>query len=326
MPDLGTTYLGLDLKNPIIVASSGLTKSADDVKACEDAGAGAVVLKSMFEEVLAQEDYGIQQSTGYHTEAYDYLRSELELQYGPREYCQTIEAAKKRVNIPVIASVNCVSAERWPNYAKQLQNSGADALELNVYSMVSDVEITSQEVEQRYLDIVQRVGDNTHLPVAMKIAPCFASLPNMALRLCQAGARGLVLFNRFTEPDIDVKKLKPTTTFHYTSKEDYNTSLRWIALLFGKVSCDFAATSGIHDAETVARMLLAGASAVQIASVLYKNGLKTVTAIRDAFESWMKSHDFKGLNDFKGSLSFRRTEKPELYLRNQFMQKIRGVE
>jgi dihydroorotate dehydrogenase (fumarate) len=326
MPDLKTTWLGLELKSPVIVASSGLSKSADDVKACEDAGAGAVVLKSLFEEVLAQQDYEIEGSTGYHTEAYDYLRSELELQYGPREYCRTIEEAKKRVDIPVIASVNCVSSERWPSYAKQLQNSGADAIELNVYSMPADIETTSQQVEERYIEIVGGVRENTHLPIAMKIAPYFASLANMAHQLCEAGAGGLVLFNRFTDPDIDVKKLKPATTFQFTTANDYHNSLRWVALLFGKISCDLAATTGVHDAEGVAKMILAGASAVQVASVLYKKGVRTLSTLNEQFASWMKTHDFESLEDFKGQVSFKRTENPDLYLRHQFMQKIRGVE
>ncbi len=326
MPSFETRYMRLTLKNPIIVASSGLTKSVEKMKACEDAGAGAVVIKSLFEEAMARADYGLSGTTGFHTEAYDYLRSELELQYGPKDYRKLIEEAKKQVGIPVIASINCVSAKWWPSFAAEIEAAGADALELDIFPDPTHAQVTGQSLERLYFDIIDAVKAQVRIPVAMKISSYFTSLPNVANELARRGADALVLFNRFTEPDIDIDQLKLTTTFHFSNKTDMLLALRWIARLSDQVDCDLAATTGIHDADGVIKMLLAGAKAVQIASVLYKGGLGKIAEMLTGIESWMAAHGFTGLDQFIGRMSFSKTSTPDHYLRTQFMEKIRGVE
>jgi len=326
MVNLETRYLGLRLSNPIVVGSSGLTKNVDKMKACEQAGAGAVVVKSLFEEVLAREDYGVGGSTEYHTEAYDYLRAQLEMQYGPRDYCRILEDAKKSLTIPVIASINCVSAKWWPSYAVQLESAGADALELNVYPMPVSTDTAGATIENSYYDIAAAVRDKVKIPVAIKISPGFTSLPQVAAELCRRGADGLVLFNRFTEPDIDINNLKLKTTFHFSSQRELHLPLRWIALLHGKVDGDLAASTGVHSTEGLIKLLLAGASAVQIASVLYQNGLGKIEQMVSELGEWMEQQGLQTLDQVIGRLSFARTETPDHYLRAQFIETIRGVE
>ena len=326
MPDLSTTYMGLTLKNPIIAASSGITKSVKKIADCEKAGAGAVVIKSVFEEVLAAQDFGIGESTAYHTEAYDYMRSELELQYGPKEYCDLIQEAKAQVNIPVIASINCVSAKWWPNYAKQFQEAGADAIELNVFKTAARLDETSQSIEDMYYEIVETVKKQVTIPISLKIGMYFTALPNVAATLARKGASGIVLFNRFTEPDINIDKLSLGTTFSFSTSYDIYKPLRWTALLAGQIGCDISATTGVKSAKDVIKLLLAGASSVQIASLLYQKGIDSIVDITNEMKSWMAANKFEKISDFQGKLSFKNTNTPEEYLRSQFMEKIRGVE
>ncbi|MBN2410175.1 dihydroorotate dehydrogenase-like protein [candidate division KSB1 bacterium] len=326
MPDLSTQYMKLTLRNPVIISSSGLTKSIDKIKAGEEAGAGAVVLKSLFEEVLAGEDFGIQESVSYHAEAYDYLRSELELQYGSREYLDLIREAKKSVDIPVIASINCVSAKWWPNFAAQIEKSGADALELNVFKTATDITESGNAIEQMYFDILDTVKSKVRIPVSLKIGSYFSALPNFASRLDKLGVDALVLFNRFTEPDIDINKLELKTTFEFSQKYELYKPLRWTALLSGILKCDISATTGIKTAEDVIKLLLAGAATVQLGSVLYKNGFEVIDGMLKEISAWMERHDFQNIDQFRGKLSFAHTKAPDMYLRNQFMEKIRGVE
>ncbi len=326
MPDLSTTYMGLKLKNPIIAASSGLTKSVDKIIDCCNSGVGAVVMKSIFEEVLARQDFGIGDGAAYHTEVYDYLRSELELQYGPQEYLDIIAQAKSKVDIPIIASINCISAKWWPQYAKQFQDAGADAIELNVFKTATDVAQDGQTLENLYYEIIDSVKKQVSIPVALKIGIYFTALPHFAAQLARRGADALVLFNRFTEPDIDINKISLSTTFSFSTSYDLYKPLRWTALLAGKIGCDIAATTGVKNARDVIKLLLAGASAVQVASLLYQKGLDQVDEILKELASWMDDHNFAAIKDFKGKLSFKNTESPETYLRAQFMEKIRGVE
>lgn len=326
MPSLETRYLNLDLKNPIIVASSGLTKSVDKIKACENAGAGAVVVKSLFEEALANEEWGLQEATSFHAEAYDYLRAEIEKQYGPRDYCALLEEAKEKVDIPVIASINCVSSKWWPSFAAEIEAAGADALELNIYPSVYDTAMKSQQVDALYYDVIEQVRAKTKLPLAVKVSSYFSSIPNVADELCRRGAGALVFFNRFTHPDIDIKKIALTTTFNYTVGSEMYTPLRWIAMLAGRVTGDFAATTGIKTGEDIIKFLLAGASAVQIASLFYRQGVEQISPLLDTIESWMEEKGFDRIEDFKARLSFKNTQTPEHYLRAQFIHKVRGVE
>ncbi|MBN1409026.1 MAG: dihydroorotate dehydrogenase-like protein [Calditrichaceae bacterium] len=326
MPNLETTYLGLTLKNPIIVGSTGLTKSANKIKACEDAGAGAVVIKSLFEESLRHEDLGLDSSALMHTEAYDYLRAEVNMQYGPVEYCDLIKEAKKTVKIPVIASINCVSPKWWPDFAKKVEAAGADALELNVFPVVVDAINSSANVEQVYLDIMDSVKSNISIPVAMKISMYITALPHLAIQLGRKGLDGLVMFNRFVEPDIDIKEMKLKTTFPFSDGDDINNVLRWIALLSGRVKSDLSATTGIHSSEAIIKLLLAGASTVQLASVLYKKGFKVINERLSDIEKWMKDKKFDKISDFQGKLNFGNIGTPDLYLRSQFMERVRSIE
>ncbi len=322
MLNLQTRYLQLDLKNPIIVASSGLTKSVEKIIACEEAGAAAVVVKSLFEETLIQEEWG---ASG-HPEVYEYLEAELGKQYGPRDYCALLEAAKKKVSIPVIASINCVSDKWWPDYARQMEASGADALELNVYTLPTDPAQRPGQADQIYLDILSAVKAKVKIPVALKVGHYFSNLTHLASSLSAAGLDGLVLFNRFADLDMDVEKMQLQTTFTFSHDQEYYEALRWIALLSGKVPCDFAATTGIHRGTDVIKMLLAGARAVQIASAIYQNGVGQIATILGEIEAWMKRHNCTQLSDSIGRLSFVNSQTPEIYLRSQFMEKIRGWE
>jgi dihydroorotate dehydrogenase (fumarate) len=326
MPNLETTYLGLKLKNPIMVGSSGLTRSVGKIEACEEAGAGAIVIKSLFEEVLANEDLGFEDATMTHTEAYDYLRSQANLQYGPQEYCTIISEAKKKVKIPVIASINCVSPKWWPDFAKKVEAAGADAIELNVYPLVNDSGSSSAQVEQLYYEIFDAVKSRISIPVAMKISMYITSLPHLAMQLSRKGLNGLVMFNRFVEPDIDINAIKMKTTFPFSSKDDINHVLRWVALLSGRIKTDLSATTGIHSPEAVIKLLLAGATTVQLASVLYKKGFKKIDEMLTAIENWMKKNDFNKIADFKGKLGFATSATPDIYLRSQFMERVREVE
>jgi len=321
-----TRFMNLQLKNPIIVASSGLTRSADKIRACEEAGAAAVVIKSLFEESLAREEWNLEAGAVGHAEAYDYMRAELGKQYGPREYCSMLETVKKSVKIPVIASINCISAKWWPSYARQFESAGADALELNVHVTVADARTTAGEAEKLYFDILDAVKAQVKIPVAMKIGRHFSSLPNLAARLGEKGLDGLVLFNRFTQFDIDIQKRRLGMTFDFSRPEEHHEVLRWVALLSGQTRCHLAATTGIHSGQEVIKMLLAGARAVEIASAFYKKGVGLIPTLLAEIEAWMKEQGQNDLESCIGSLNMAGSSAPELYLRAQFMEKIRGWE
>lgn len=327
MANLETKYLGLTLKNPIIVASSGFTKNVEKLVECEKAGAGAVVLKSLFEEVLLRDSWGIEESAQDHTEAYEYISGELELQYGLVEYCKYIKEAKEKVNIPIIASVNCMGEKHWVDFAKKLEDAGADALELNVFSVPFDQKITGVEVEQEYYELLSKIKEVISIPVSFKIGKNFSSLPNFVHNLYCRKIDGVVLFNRFTEPDIDIENLEITTTFNFSKKTDYHDALRWIAVLSHDLeSVDFSATTGIHTSKEIIKMLLVGASTVQIASAFYQGGLELIGNYLADLEQWMEKHNFNSIEDFKGKLTFEHVENPKKYLRSQFLEKIRNVE
>ena len=328
MANLETTYMGLSLKNPIVVASSGLTKSVPKIAACEEAGAGAVVIKSLFEEVLAKDDLNLVKSTYDHPEAYDYMRAEIKMQYGPEEYCDLISKAKEKVNIPVIASINCITSKWWADYAEKIQRAGADALELNVFSIATDITKDSQTMEQLYYEILETVKSKISIPVAMKIGKQITSLPYLVDQLDKRGLNGLTIFNRFTEPDIDINKLELRTTFAFSTHEDLHQILRWVALLSPWTKSDIAATTGIHTAEGIIKLLLAGTTTVQLASVLYNEGLGVIKKFASEIEDWMDSKNFKTIDEFRGKLHFGNTYKysPDLFLRTQFMDKVKDVE
>ena len=326
MANLQTTYMNITLNNPIIVASSGLTKNVAKIKACAEAGAGAVVLKSLFEEAFQKDSFHIGDEKLTHPEMYEYLTSELQLQYGIVDYLKLIKDAKREVDIPIIASINCTSAKHWVDFSEKIEEAGADALELNVFTPATSIKEDSQAMENVYYEILDKVKEKIKIPVAMKISNNFSSLPHFTNQLQIRGLDGLVLFNRFTMPDIDIKKMELKTTFTFSQKNDYQLPLRWTALLSDMATYDISATTGIFSAEDVIKLILSGASTVQLASVLYNKGLSVIGEINAGLEKWMDENNYKTIDEIKGKLSFKQIKSPKVYLRTQFMEKIRGFD
>ncbi|MDD3642212.1 MAG: dihydroorotate dehydrogenase-like protein [Candidatus Krumholzibacteria bacterium] len=327
MADLRTTYMGLEIGNPLVVASCGLTKSADAVRRCADAGAGAVVLKSLFEEQVVGEMKEQKQyaTAAWHPEALDYI-DRMGIDLGPREYLAVIREAKKAVSIPVIASLNCVSSAVWTSYAKSLAGEGADAIELNLAVMPSDPKRTAGEIERMYFDVLAEVTSKVDVPVAVKIGPYFTSIARLALELSRGGAAALVLFNRFYRIDVDIDRIELSPGIALSEPAEIHLPLRWISLLSGRVECDLAASTGIHDARGVVKMLLAGATVTQLCSTLYRNGLESIGRIRDELSAWMDGHGFESVEAMRGALSSMKSADPELYERIQYIKALVGVE
>ena len=326
MADLSTKYMGLDLKNPIIVGSSGLTDSVEKIVKCAEAGAGAVVLKSIFEEqILAEVDAlaDVSEISYWHSEAADYI-NEYGREYAVGAYTKLMREAKEAVSIPVIASINCATAGAWTEFARRAEDVGVDAIELNVYVTPSDKRRNARDNEQVYLDVVEDVKKKTSLPVALKIGRHFSSLPEMAMKLGYAGTDALVLFNRFRRIDFDIEKLKLVPGDLLSAPDEITVPLRWVSLLSGDVDYDIAATTGIHDGTGVVKQLLAGARAVQICSVLYRRGVGHVATILSELEDWMKRHDYLSIDAFRGKLSREASKNPADYERLQFMKASLG--
>jgi dihydroorotate dehydrogenase (fumarate) len=327
MADLSTTYMGLSLRNPLIVASCGLTGSADGVKKCSDAGAGAVVLKSLFEEQISAETRAAEQDMWLygHSEAFEYVEK-MGMAMGPREYLKVIREAKAAADIPVIASLNCISPRWWVAYAKQMAAAGADGLELNIAVLPSDAGRTGQEIENIYFDIVEELAGEIDIPFAVKIGAHFSSIAWMAGQLARRGASALVLFNRFYQLDVDIEKMEIAPGLNLSSPGEISLPLRWIGLLSGRVKCDLAATTGAHDAEGLIKQLLVGASAVQVCTGLYLNGVEHIGKILADTQAWMEKHGFAGIEDFRGKLSQEGSEQPELFERLQYIKAYTGGE
>jgi len=328
MVNLSTTYMGLHLKNPIIIGSSGLTNSVENIKEAARNGAGAVVLKSLFEEQIhhaASHTITQNEAGNFYPEAEDYIRNYTRVN-DVNNYLKLIRDSKQAVDIPIIASINCVSAAEWIQFAQQIEDAGADALELNIFVLPSDPHMTSEHNEQIYFDILERVTKTVKIPVAVKISYYFSSLSKMALKLSWTGISGLVMFNRFFSPDIDIDKLEIKATNVFSNPGELAVSLRWVAMLSTKVHCDIAASTGIHDGKAMIKQLLAGAKAVQIASVIYKKGFAEIGIMLQDLESWMIQHNFSNLNQFIGRMSVKEADNPAAYERVQFMKHFSGIE
>lgn len=324
--DISTKYLGLELKNPIIVGSCGLTKTVEKIQKCEEAEAGAVVMKSLFEEQIREMDSGVKGSVGMHPEVMDYIRSEIDMAYGPREYLKTIEQAKKSVSIPIIASINCYSSKWWTDYAQQMELAGADALELNIYTLPFDMTKSSTELEAIYLEILQRVKEQIKIPVSLKLSPYFTSFGHLAAKLAAQGANGLVLFNRFIQPEINVDSIKIALKGAFNDPVGFSYASRWIALLSDTLNLDIAASGGIREASDVIKQILVGASAVQIASILYIDGLERIQSLLDGLRNWMAEKKFSSISEFKGKLNQEHDPQSQTYIRVQYIKSITGVE
>jgi dihydroorotate dehydrogenase (fumarate) len=329
MADLSVKYLGLDLKTPLIAASSGLTDNIENLKRFEKYGVGAVVLKSLFEEEIRIEkesSLSKMSSSGFiypeTMEFYDYLDgAEKE---STLRYLDLIHEASKKLTIPVIPSINCVTAEQWTDFPKRIQEAGADALELNVFIIPSDLNRTKFENEKVYFDIVREVSKQVSIPVSLKVSFYFSDLALMLKRLSETGISGLVLFNRFYSPDIDIDTMEITSASVLSSPGDFSQSLRWIAIMKDHVSCDLASSGGVHDGNAMIKMILAGATAVQVASAFYKNGVDYGQEMITTLQNWMKKNKYNSIADFRSLMSQHETANPAVFQRVQFMKYFRG--
>jgi len=326
MADLTSKYLGLTLRNPIIVASSGLTDSFDKIADLERNGAGAVVLKSLFEEqILLEAEYNLKEA-GKNRLIYDQFSETLDyidIHIRDKElgkYLDIIKQVKKELTIPLIASVNCVSDIGWTGFAKQIEKAGADALELNIFIMPFGFNSNCDEIEQKYYKILRKVKQEINIPVSLKISPYFANLGKVILNLESEGANGVVLFNRFTSPDIDIEDINVTVAEVLSNPSEITNSLRWVAMLANKLKIDIAASTGVHDGKAVIKQILAGASVVQVASALYINGISHITEMLKYIESWMDRKGYNYIDQFKGKLSQEKHTRPDVYERLQFMR------
>ena len=322
MANLETKYMGLSLKNPIVVASSGLTNSIEKIKELEAAGAGAVVLKSIFEEQINSEVSHLinKDPQNLYPEAEDYIWNYTR-NNSITKHIQLLKEAKKVVSIPIIASINCVSDKEWTAFAKDFEQAGADALELNLFVLPTQRNKSAQEVEQLYIDILLKVKKLVKIPVSIKIGFYFTNLVSVADKMVGAGAQAVVMFNRFYEPDIDINKLEIIPSEVFSSPADIRRSLRWVGILSASVpQLQIAASTGIHDSEAVIKQLLAGAQVTQLCSTLYINGAQQIAGILNDLNVFMKKWNFKTIDDFRGRLSYKNIPDPQMYERSQFMK------
>ncbi|MDT4761748.1 dihydroorotate dehydrogenase-like protein [Sphaerochaeta sp. PS] len=326
MADLSTKYLGLNLKNPIIVGSSPLTATLDSLKKCEDAGVGAVVLKSIFEEQIEGEsDAAVDDSQEYlvHADAYGFMKNSSK-ERAIDEHLTLLENAKKSLQIPVIASINCRENGSWIEYINRFIACGADAIELNHYIVAADRDVDGSAIEKNYLSLVKAARKKVSIPLSLKMGSSFSSLSNLLLKFDQLSIDGVVLFNRFYSPDIDTKNLSFTSAHMLSSEDEYAQSLRWTALMSEELRYDICASTGIYTGETVVKQLLAGAKAVQLCSALMKHGLTRVSKITAEVSSWMDAHEFTQISDFNGQLAQERIADPSRWERTQYMRTIMG--
>lgn len=326
MADLSTKLMGLDLRNPVIVASSGLTGSLDRLKACEEAGAGAVVLKSIFEEQIRAEVESMVEALEEDTRAYEYLRADLPMQLGPQTYLERIREIRKLVEIPIIASINCVSPKRWVEFGKKVEAAGADAIELNIYDIPDNPETPGSDVEQRHIATAAALKKTVGIPVAVKIGPFYSSVLNFAQRLAESDVDGIVLFNRFFQPDINIDTLRLESRVNFSRPDDILLPLRWIAILRDQVSCSLSLTSGVHDAAGMVKALLAGADTVQICSALYKQKNNLLGEMLDGLAEWMDAKGYAAISDFRGLLREKDPTSRRGFCRGQYVRTLVGLE
>ncbi len=319
MVDFTTEYMGIKLKNPIIVGSCGLTNSVASIQKLEANGAAAVVLKSLFEEQILMEVDSLKSDQSIHAEESDYIAGYTR-QHNLDEYLNLVSEAKKAVSIPIIASINCASVAEWTAFAKRLQDAGADGLELNMYIMPGDIKKTSADIEQTYFDIIKEVKKHISIPIAVKLGFYFTGLAHMIFNLSIREASAIVMFNRFHRPDIDLKKMEMTSADIFSSPDENVLPLRWIGMLSNEVECDLAATTGIHDGQTVIKNLLAGASAVQVATIIYKKGPEFIGEMLGQMEEWMNGKKYSAIQDIIGKLNHKNVKDPAMYERSQFMK------
>ncbi len=320
MIDLSTEYMGLKLKNPIIAASSGLTDTVAKVKDLEENGVGAVVLKSLFEEQIRMEidSLGTNNMFNSYSDSENYV-AYYTRQHNVSEYLRLIEDSKAAVDIPIIASINCYSIGEWVEFAQKIEEAGANGIELNIFIMPGDTQLKSEDIEYKYFDIIQSVRKNTKLPIAVKLSSYFSGMGEILTRISNSGVKGMVLFNRFYSPDVDLDNEKIVSSRIFSLPEENAMSIRWIGMLSDKVACDMAASTGINDGNDVLKNILVGAKAVQVASTLYKNKTKYVSVMLQQMESWMQQKKYSSIKEIVGKLNYSKLNS-ESYERAQFMK------
>lgn len=326
--DLSTTYLGLDLKNPVVPSASPLSYTLDGMKRLEDAGAAAIVMYSLFEEQIAHEaaelDHYLNYGKESYAEALTYFPEPHEYNVGPDEYIEQVHKAKQSLGIPVIGSLNGISTGGWIRYAKNIEDAGADALELNVYYIPTHPDVTSSEAEDRYLEVLHEVRRAVRIPVSMKLSPYFSAMTHMAKRFEYGGANGLVLFNRFYQPDIDLDVLEVKPNVVLSTPDAMRLPLRWIAILYGRVKLSLAATSGIHSAEDVIKMVMAGADVTMMCSALLKNGPEYLGKVLTDLDQWLLEHEYTSIQQMKGSMSQKSVADPAAFERANYVKALQS--
>jgi dihydroorotate dehydrogenase (fumarate) len=320
--DLSTKYLGLTLKNPVVASASPLSEDLGKIRQMEEAGAAAIVMHSLFEEQIEIESESLDRglSTDVSSEAQSYFPDLGAYRIGPEAYLENISKAKAAVSIPVIGSLNGVSTGGWTQYAKKIQQAGADALELNIYTIPTDPAVTAAQVEQGYCDLVREVKSSVQIPVAVKLAPAFSAMANMAVRLEQAGANGLVLFNRFYQPDFDLEALEIVPSLQLSTSYELLLRLHWVAVLYGKVKADMAITGGVHTPYDVLKAMMAGAKVTMLASALLKRGIPYITTLLGDVRAWMEEHEYESIQQMQGSMSQRAVADPKSFLRANYLK------
>jgi len=324
MIDLSTKYLGLTLKNPLVASASPLTKDLDNVRKLEDAGTSAIVMHSLFEEQLnvesdeldrhlASAEHVGPEATGMYPEMGDY-------NLGPDAYLEAIVKAKAAVQLPIIGSLNGVSTGGWTRYAKLIQDAGADALELNIYYFPTDLRLTSDVVERQYCDLVREVRSTVGIPIAVKVSPFFSAMANMALKLDQAGANALVMFNRFYQPDLDLDNLEIVPSLQLSRANELRLRLHWVGILFGKIKSDMAITGGVHTAEDVIKSMMVGARAAMMTSALLQNGIDYMRFVLSEVREWLEKHEYESIRQMQGSMSQQAVPHPNKYERTNYVK------
>jgi dihydroorotate dehydrogenase (fumarate) len=326
MVDLSTTYLGLKLKNPLVASAGPFSEKVESARKLEEAGVSAIVMYSLFEEQIIHESLELDHYLWYGAEASaefgSFYPQSGTYTLAPEAYIDTLKKLKDAVKIPVIASLNGVSTGGWIKYARKMQDNGADALELNLYYLPTDPDLTSTKLEESYVTLVRDICKSVKIPVSVKLSPFFTSLPNLAKRMADAGAKGLVLFNRFYQPDLDIENLEVVPNLVLSTSQELRLPLRWIAILYGRIQADLALTSGVHTPEDLIKSVMAGASVAMVTSELLKNGLGRSTEILADVEKWMGDHEYVSIQQMKGSLSQQRVKEPAAFERANYMKAL----
>lgn len=326
MIDLKTKYLGLDLKNPLMASASALSKRTSYMKQMEDAGISAAVMYSLFEEQIVHDslafNYFMERGTERFAESLDYFPDLDRYNVDPDEYLEQIRKNKEAVDIPIIGSLNGVSNTGWIKYAKKMEEAGADALELNTYYIPTSPDITASQLEENYIELVKAVCSNVEIPVSVKLSPFFSALPNLITSLVDAGAEGMVLFNRFIQPDIDIEKLEVDPTLHLSTSAELLLPLRWVALLYGRVDADLALTTGVHTGVDLVKSVMAGASVAMVASEFVANGVKQAEEMLAEMENWMTAYEYTSIEKMRGSMSQKNVENPAAFERANYMKAL----